>query len=39
MPFDQALDKLTGSSAFAAYAREGLHLTPEATESLRALVA
>ena len=34
--FDE-IDRLYGS--FAAYAREGLHLTPEATESLRALVA
>lgn len=34
--FDE-IDRLYGS--FAAYAREGLHLTPETTESLRALVA
>ena len=34
--FDE-IDRLYGS--FAAYLREGLHLTPEAIESLRALVA
>ena len=34
--FDE-IDRLYGS--FAAYLREGLHLTPETIESLRALVA